>query len=874
MTPPFIQAREFVKQMIVQLFPASPWPGRVVGRLALVLLVFSVGLGGCAFERAARLFGKSKPAGAGSVQATASRSTPATESGARRASPQLTAAAAPRRQAALSGDQAALRLAQVQAQQQAAPETNGAAAREDVTEDRGPQDQPAAADEPAAPDAGDQPEEPGEAAPDAPPLMPPGPPLRSAAPQAPSAADQETAAPAAPPSTAVQPRRARSEPRIDPSTRFVSFNFDNADIYEFIQVVSEITGLNYVIAPGVGGKVTIETAGKISIDEVFELFITILEVNNLTAVKSGNVYKILPIGQARQTRVESEFGREPKEIRPIDKVVTRVLPLTYISANKISEILKPFLSKNGDIRIWPPRNLLIIVDLASNIQSLIDLIDIFDVDTFEEVSLMLLPVKNLKAADLAKELENVYKALGIEKLSTGGGVEFLSIERMNSILLLASTPELLRSIERLAQRLDIVSDTTGLQTFVYYVEHRKATELASLLTELYSSERTPQAPEQREERRPQPAAQQQERALTPLERAAERRRQRREARERRQEPAPAQPSESGLRSATEAPVRIIADETANALIVQATPNDYQLIQDTIRKLDLRPKQVLLEMLLLEITLSDDLEFGLQVSQIFAGGVSRKGGNKFVDFRGQLATAFPGLEIPRPGGLAFNFVESPRLNLLLNALASNSRIKVLSHPHLLASNNKQASINVGAEVPIVTGETTTDVTGVAGQQQVLPVVDRNVQFRQTGVTLTFTPSINANNLVTLELDQEFSTPQRTVTSGIDAPTFLTRRAKSTIVVQDRNTVTLAGLISENESATDSKVPLLGDIPFLGRLFRRTTKNTERTELVVLITPRVVETVEDAANLITEFEHKVDALKEQIEKSRQQNVRPNG
>ncbi|MBI3090230.1 MAG: type II secretion system secretin GspD [Candidatus Tectomicrobia bacterium] len=698
--------------------------------------------------------------------------------------------------------------------------------------------------------------------------------------QAPAEAAKEPAParPAAPPEARrPAPRRGeglrlpgRSVPRIDAATRFVSFNFDNADIYEVIQVISEITGLNYVVAPGVSGKVTIETAGRISVDEVFDLFHTILETNNLTAVRSGNVWKILPITQSRQTQVETEFGREPGRLRPIDKVVTRVLPLYFISASKMAELLKPFVSKNGEARAFAPRNLLVLVDLASNIQSLLDLIEMFDVDTFENISLKLLPVKHLTGTDLVKDLDKIYTMLGIDKISKGGGVEFLPIDRVKSVLILASTPALMDSVESLIEKLDIEAEAKGLQTFVYFVEHRKATELASLLTGLYGADaKRPGAPPTEGQAAAQPP-----RPTTPLERAARRGQEQRPAQPPAAPPPPtpaAAPGlQEGLRSATEGPVRIIADEVTNSLIVQSTPGDYQLIEATIKKLDLRPKQVLLEMLFLEVTLGDDLEYGVQALQGFAGGIFRQGEEKFVDFRGEVQTAFPGIALPPSGGLAFNFVDAPRLNLLFNALASESRVKVLSNPHLLATNNKQASINVGDEVPIVTGETTTGVAGVlaqagaqAGQPQ--PVVDRNVQFRPTGVTLTFTPSINTNNLVTLDLDQEFSNARRTVTSGIDAPTIQTRKSKSTIVVQDGNTVLLAGLISENETSTDSKVPLLGSIPVLGRLFSRVTKQSQRTELLVAITPRVVKSSEEAASLTTEFQNRVLRLKEQLERA---------
>lgn len=666
-----------------------------------------------------------------------------------------------------------------------------------------------------------------------------------------------------------EPDQSFREPKV--KTQYVAFNFDNADLFEVTQVVSEITGLNYLIAPGVAGKVTIETAGRISIDAVFDLFMSILEINNLTAVRSGEVYKIMPIARARQSGVQTIYGGL-EERKPSDRLVTRVVPLKYISAAKMLEILKPFISPYGNVMMYPTTNMLILVDIESNQKSLLDLAKIFDVDSFEQLGIKLKPVKHVKADDLVKEVQGIYNALGVGKVTAGGGIELVPIARINAVMILSSTAELLASAESLLEKIDLEPVAKGVQSYVYYVEHRTSRELASLLMQIYAPEKGEAAPAKPSAPTPStpPGVRPAEPPKSPLQAAV-------------QQPPPKQPEppkpateapvSSGAAAVTEGPVKIIADEFTNSLIIQAVPADYKLIEITIKQLDLKPKQVLIEMLFLEVTLSDELQHGIQSVVGLGDRTGRSTSGGFI------ASRFLGLPLgttdatsfvtatERLAGLSFAFAQDTNLNIFLNALASKSKLRVLSNPHLLVSNNKQATINVGDEVPVVTGETTTRVAGtqlplVSGA--VTPVVDRNIQFRSTGVSMTVTPHINTNNLVTLELQEEVSAAERTVTSGIDTPTINTRRSQTTVVVKDGQTIVIAGLMSESARASETKVPLLGDIPWFGNLFKTKTDSNEKTELIILITPRVVETKEEADSMTEDFKKRVGSLAERLKK----------
>lgn len=634
-----------------------------------------------------------------------------------------------------------------------------------------------------------------------------------------------------------------------PDKRYVALNFDNADVYDFIQSISEITGINYIVAPGVAGKITVQTTGRVPVEDVLKLMGTILEVYNLAAVKTGDLYKIVTIDQVKKVGQEITVGREKGAVPAEERVIVQIVKLNYISPAKMLELLQPFLRVHGEAVPFPIMNVLVLIDSGSNVRRLLELIDLFDVDLFQNLGVKLYQVQNITPTDLSKELQQIFSALGISELSTGGGLELIPFDRLSSILVIGTTPALLQSAENWLKELDKPAAAVGMQTYVYYVEHGEATNLANILSQLFAKgekKAVARTPTPAPTPRPAPAAKEKQKTPAPA-------------------PKPTVPTGSEFGEVVSGEVKIVADEATNSIIIQATPSDYKIIEKTLKELDLRPKQVLVEVLMAEVTLSKGLDFGVQWT---LGHASKRGStlgtgkwlldtptekitdiSQFRDFFAALAAG--------TAGFTYSITSGDELFMLLDALASVTKVDILSSPNILASDNKEAKINVGDEVPIVTSEqlATTDVSRF-----------RNIQYRQTGVTLTVTPHVNSKNQVTMNIKQEVSEVAAATGTDVQAqtPTISTRNAETTISVQDGQTILLGGLISRNKQELQTKVPLLGDIPLLGRLFRTSSDNYRKRELILLITPRVVSTDDEAARLTGEYSNRIESLKKRVEK----------
>lgn len=654
------------------------------------------------------------------------------------------------------------------------------------------------------------------------------------------------------------------------SQPFVSFNFDNVDLYDFVSVVSEITGVNYVIAPGVSGKITVQTTGKVATADVLPLFQTVLDVYGLAAVKSDNLYKILPSGKARQDRIEVYVGKGAQAIPAEDRLIIQVIPLDYMPAARMADILKPYISAQGSTTIHGPTNALIFTELASKIRSLLALVDVFDVDVFAKAGVKIYPLKHARAEDLAKELEKIYKGMNISDPSKEGGVEFVPIERLNSLLVISSTPKLLASAEGWLSQLDVETKEAGVRIFVHNLEHSKASEMASLLNQLYG--KSDQKPRPRTERAPGEAPQvpgQPPRQPTPR-------------RELEQLTSPL------------GEVEIVAYEATNSLVIRATPTDYRIVERTIKELDARPRQVLIETLIAEITLDKATEFGIQwtLTHFTHDSISTNTKTTTTTTDGKTTTTrtttrlerglkkiLSGLEDAAPaldrtktglgsivnlgstGGTTFSLLKRIDRNLLdvtLDFLASASKVNVLSSPHIVATDNKEARIEIADEVPVRTSASTGETSGSR--------VVESFQFRDTGIILTVTPHINSKELVNLEVAQEVSEVGKENFGGSNNPSFQKRQAKTTVLVQNGDTLIIGGLIEETLKHTDNGIPFLKDIPLIKYLFSNRTDSLSKTELMITITPHVISTDEDAQAITEGFQRRVESLRKRMEKKK--------
>lgn len=611
----------------------------------------------------------------------------------------------------------------------------------------------------------------------------------------------------------------------------IALDFQDAELQEVITALAEIVGINYIVDPKVKGKVNIHTSGEIPVEEVLPILETIFEVNNVAAVKMGNIYKVIPIKDAQKQLLLPKMRETLKDETSPDRIILQIVPLRYIASTEMDKILKRFIGKGGDCVDYADRNTLIIVDTAANVRKLLGLIDAVDVSIFDSTHVQFYELKEAEAVDLAKELEELFGAFGMDPKKKKGGefISFIPIERMNIILAVSTNPEAFDKVSEWVQKLDAVRADIDEQIYIYFVENAKAVDIADIVKELYGEERSARdkKPTTRTTSRTTP-----QKTRTPAAKTAT-----------------AKTSLTG----TKGEITIVVDETNNAIVVRALPQDYSKILKTIKMLDIIPRQVLIEVLIAEVGLDENTEFGVEWT--FLDDYATLGGYKGVDRLGQnFNLGGLGQDLSAPlGQTGFTYAfASNALEAFLRAYSRANKVNILSTPHILAADNTEASIDVGQEVPIVTSEYT-PTTLEAGE-----TYSRSIEYRDTGILLTVTPRINDKGLVALEVNQEVSDISEQRIEGINSPIILKRQAETSLVVQDGRTVVIGGLIREKTDETKEGLPILSKIPYLGMLFgyKKNTKN--KVELLILITPHVIKSFEEAEMVTREFTEKVKGL----------------
>lgn len=737
-------------------------------------------------------------------------------------------------------------------------------------------------------------------------VPPPPPPTPEPLPSLPPASiGPRTEAPAAEPPKVAEPAAPLPPPPTVPEVppaqrgRFIVLNFDNADIETVVQAASEIVGFNYVLGPGVSGKkVTVQTSGRIPQEDVFGVLLAILEVNGVTAVKAGNLYKIVPIEGARERAVPTIVGPRPDPARTTDEIITQIVPLRYSSVTDLTTLLRPLISPRGSLIAHRETNVFILTDTASNVARLLDIVRLVDVQTALE-ELQIVPIKFADATQLATILNQLFasgrvrsQAAGVPPVVTappvpgappalgappqpGGGLErqplIIAEQRSNSLIIHAKKHEI-ETIKGLIGQLD-VNIYGGRRVFVYYAENAKAKDLAATLNQIYGREAGPAATPAGA-----PAPGQRPPGYTPP-------------------PTPTAPGAPpaggapgiGEAGVTEGQVRFIADEVTNSIIVTTYPRLWQEIEGTIKQLDRMPRQVLIEVLVAEIKLTNDTRLGIDWA-LRAGKIGLASATGNTGAAGTFPTtpnpaasppagtfSSPAFSIPTPGsgtffgpigaGLtAFTF-ETDRFFAIVNALASDNRVNIVSSPHVLTSENKKAVINVSTSVPIVTGQQTgllsTPATssGTTSAIQTTGSVNQTVEYRDAGVILTVTPRIGERGTVALDVKQEVNSVGPNV-PPTNSPSFLKREAETSVVLLNNQTLVLGGLIQSQVTINNVGIPFLKDIPILGLLFGFKERTIEKTELLLLITPRVIGTALDSANLTEQMRRATPELDQVI------------
>lgn len=594
----------------------------------------------------------------------------------------------------------------------------------------------------------------------------------------------------------------------------ITLNLKDADIRALISTVSKFTGKNFIIDPRIKAKVTVVSANTMSQDEVYEVFLSVLQVHGFAAVTTGSVIKIIPEVNAKQGTVPMTSGKHSSSG---DTLITKVIRMDHVPAAQLVPILRPLVPQQGHLAAYAPTNSLIITDHAGNIQRLMKIIA--GVDRPESDELEIIQLKHASAKELVRIVNSLYQTTGKAK-NQAKKINMAADERTNSILMTGEPSSRLKARTTIMQ-LDTPLEDGG-NTHVIYLKYAKAENLVKILTGIQSSAG-------------------------------------------KSTPARGPANKLSATSSFSQKADIQADDDTNALIITADPNTLKSLKSVIRQLDIRRAQVLIEAIIAEITAGKSREVGIGMAvdgsqsnnQNIPIGMSNFGGlGGILAGIGGNTTDLSSILTPAltlaVGGTNSSGV---RYALLLRALATNDASNILSTPSIVTLDNEEAEIIVGQNVPFVTGSFTN--AGSSDPSNPFQTIER----QDVGLTLKVTPQVNEGDTIKLDLEQKTDS----VIPGSEVTGITTRKRsiKTSVLVDDGGILVLGGLMEETISESESKVPLLGDIPLLGALFRSTTSNKSKQNLMVFLRPSILRDKNDAAYITNEKYNYLRSLQQRVE-----------
>ncbi|UEM23715.1 type II secretion system secretin GspD [Skermanella mucosa] len=653
--------------------------------------------------------------------------------------------------------------------------------------------------------------------------------------------------------------------RPSPSGESVELNFPDTDIREFARaVLGDILGLTYAVDPRIEGTVSVDTRGAIPRADVLPLVERVLQMHGVSLVPFPNGYQVVP--------AESGLTNGPA-LGGGPGMGVRVLPLRHIEAAKASELLAPLTPRGAVVSVDPKRNIMVLAGSQPQLDLMEATVQAIDLDQLQGMSFALKPLRYAAPAAMAEELTAIF---GSEEGNEE--VRFVPVERMSALVIVTRNADMIDRMLNWAERLDQEGGGSDPELFVYPVQNGRAADLATALGQIFGAEQTGQ-----QIGGLAPGLQSRQLAQSSLTRRGQ-------GGSSGQgglgqgglgqgglgqgglgqgglgqggqgglggDPlggggfggqggsgfgggfdGSGQGQGSGFTAVAAPGLRIIADDSRNALIVQGTRQQYRRIENALRQLDTQPLQVLIEATIAEVTLNDTLQYGLQ--WFFNSG-------NFQALLSQSASATPQPALP---GFAVAF-NTPDARVVLRALESVTDVRVISSPQVLALTNQTALLQVGDSVPIPVQQAVSVVNPDA------PIVN-SVQYVDTGVTLQVVPRVNEGGMVRMEIEQNVSEATVTTTSEIDAPTIAQRRIASTVAVRSGETIGLGGLIRDGATAGMDGVPYLSRLPVVGPLFGTRSTDVRRTELLILLRPRIVQSTQDARDMTNELRSRMQAL----------------
>jgi general secretion pathway protein D len=583
-------------------------------------------------------------------------------------------------------------------------------------------------------------------------------------------------------------------------------DFNDVEIRKVIETVSEITGKNFLIDDRVQGKVTVIGPKSLTAGELYQVFLSILNVKGFALVPSGKIIKVVPSTNMAGYGVQMKVGKS-EGIAGIDAYVTQIIPVEYTEAEDLKNLLAPLIPKTDNITSYGPTNLLIVTTTESLLARIGQIISMVDVPGARE-EIRLIPVSYASVNDLAAKVTQVIQsqpgrapvqraARGQQPAqTTASGARIIADERTNTLIAIGDSQALDR-IEDLVSKLDVSVPQGAGKIHVYYLQNADAGELSNVLSGI------------------------------PLEGSVNL-----------NQAAPGQPAPKPTPrpQVKKSDISIIADPATNALVITATPQEYEALKKVIEKLDIPREQVLVEVLIAEVSFTKTLELGVEwrVADDISDEAVVFGGTTFGEFD-QLVNTFPavpsgGLVVGAIGEtITFGELEFPSLGALITALKTDTDVNILATPTIVTTDNKEAEIIVGQTVPFQTSQKFD-----SNNQPVF-----TFDYRDVGITLRLTPQINSSSFVKMDIFSKLEAViANTVGTAELAPTTLKRQANTTVVVKDGHTVVIGGIIRDDKVKNVSSVPLLGSLPIIGALFRSETTRSEKVNLLIFLTPHVI------------------------------------
>jgi general secretion pathway protein D len=589
----------------------------------------------------------------------------------------------------------------------------------------------------------------------------------------------------------------------------ICVNFDQVDIRMVLKTVGDITGINFVVDDSVSGTVTVMFPTKIRLGEVYRVLESILEVKGYAAVPAGrNLVKIVPRAEAAKRNLQVRFGSNPSEIPRNDSLVTQIIPLSYANAAEISQIIQPLLATGAQMSTYSKTNSIVITDTSSNIYHIAKIIQKLDVA--EQITVFGLNYASAQA--LSEQITRIMQRSRVSSPQVGRsrsipqtqtGMRILPDVRTNSLIVVANAQDT-ETIERLIGQLDVQRPTGANNVHVVYLENAQAKEVADSLTAALANLRI-----------------------------------------------------TGALEGTQQ-VQVTADEGTNALIIAASAQDFEVISEIIEKLDIVREQVLVEMFIMEVSEDSLKEIGIDwatLDEAVEESVRFFGATSFgprVDFA---AGDLEGLAVGAWRGSGSDI----RIGSVLHALKKVSGVNILSTPHITTLNHSKAKIIVGENRPYVMESRITETDPLT------PTVIKTYEYKDVGISLEITPHISQGGLVRLEIDSEFSKLVENVTSSsTDTPTTAKRQAQTVVSMNSGSTIVIGGLIRDDKTTIEKKVPLVGDLPLIGGLFRFQKDQLQKTNLLIFITPHVIASQKDMEQITEKKRKEMEPVLEELGK----------